>query len=235
MAARYRDTALRFACLETIEWIGREEGTGTRQYGYVYSHNDSEGFHDYRTHANAIVIDGRVIRIDPNEDEVPTYLANPLLWTFVFKQSRQPYHRYRLVGEDTIFGQPAVKVQFEPIPPFKKNVNDWLGTAWIDRNTSMILRVEAFEPRDQESKASIERYLSAGVKRPRFVPIQSVVTEYTVTMNGIRLPGRTEIQVSQVRIKGRRNPSAREDRVLTVVQTYDGYEFFTVRTLETVD
>jgi len=70
----------------------------------------------------------------------------------VFGAARQKLHRYQILGEDTALGRTALKLRFEPIPPYREELNSWFGTAWIDRETSQLLRVEAMKPTSTRKK-----------------------------------------------------------------------------------
>ncbi len=226
LASVYRDGALRFSCRETIRWMGHGD-RGTRAFNYIYTFAQDGGFEDYRTRIDSVE-EVPPSALDPLELGVPTYLADPYLWIFVFRESRQPYHHYTIVGEETALGRSALAVEFEPIPPYRDKVNDWFGTAWIDVETSQLLRVEAYTPQDHETKTLIKRHLGSAGAKPRFYPLQTVVTEFGFEKNGLRFPSKVEMRLSSIHVTGR--PKAKELAGLVVTQTYSDYRFYRVRT-----
>ena len=140
----YRDTALRFSCEETITNSGL--GGGTSRFEYIYVYDARAGFRDYRTQR----VRGRPRRVNLGKTRIPRLLRQAYSWAFVFGAARQKLHRYRILGGDTALDRPALKLRFEPIPPYREELNSWFGTAWIDRETSQLLKVEAMKP-DQYS------------------------------------------------------------------------------------
>ncbi len=229
----FRDSTLKFTCDETITWSGQEIDGGRQKFGYVYVYDEDKGFEDYRTWLRG---GGKHPRdVSPSEVGVPAYLRSAFLWVFVFRDSRQDLHRYEIEGEETVLGRPAVKIRFEPIPPYRYKINDWFGWAWIDRQTAQPLKVEAYTPEDWERKQAFESDLGGlnwKSARELGYRIERIVTEFTVDKNGMRFPGTVEIQRSLYKVFKKNRYE--EKSLLQVRQVYRNYRFFSVRTAEEI-
>lgn len=228
VAGLYHDTALRFASDEEIS------GTGLRapcRFEYIYVYSASQGLRDYRT------LPGRTREVDPGAYPIPQFLRRAYSWVFVFTADARRHHRYANAGEDEALGRPAIKIAFEPIPPFRRNVNEWFGTAWVDRETFQILKVEALQHEEHRKQEEIEKDLAspAGLARLRgkHRSIERVTTEFSVEKNGMRFPGRALIVRTDVTIPGEAAPFD-ESPVYRVEQTYTNYRFYGVRTREEI-
>ena len=152
IARLYSDTALRFACSETIT----AEPGGTHRFEYIYVYGPDGKFRDYRTRAGSR--SGREISIAAAR--LPRWLAQAYCWAFIFGPKRWGQFRYELQGEAVALGRPAFLIRFEPLGPIEKGVNDWFGTAWIDRETLQLLRVEAQSPEDYYQRKKFESRLA---------------------------------------------------------------------------
>jgi len=142
VAELYRDTALSFSCQEQIEYRGKS--TGRIQFAYLFIHDDDGKFRDYRTWRTGTTASAKGEEVDPANYHVPRFLQSAYLWAFIFRADRQPHHAFFNLGEDTVLGRPALKIGFQPKGTILKGWNDWTGIASIDRETSQILRVEAW-------------------------------------------------------------------------------------------
>src|SRR5262249_48132830 len=95
VAELYRDTALGFACDETIVTTGG----ATRRVEFAYIFVSEKGkLHDYRTWRSATTARTRGQEVDPRDYGVPRYLASAYLWAFVFRGDRQPHYRLKSLG-----------------------------------------------------------------------------------------------------------------------------------------
>jgi hypothetical protein len=238
IAALYHDSALGFACQETIEYHGEE--SGRIRFAYIFTHEDGR-LRDFRTWKTGTTAAQRGAEVDPEDYRVPRYLASAYLWAFVFRADRQPLHAFFNLGDDEALGRSAVKIGFQPKGEIQKGLNDWAGVAWIDRETSQILKVEAWTPENWNRHAKRDADLAAAPKRgPRWesdwYDIESVVTEFSVVKNGMRFPGKVTITRTQSRVSGgKRDFPLVEHEILRVTQEYSDYEFFSVRTAEQID
>src|SRR5678816_1572077 len=86
--------------------------------------------------------------VHPEDYRVPAFLESAYLWAFTFRADRQPLFQFERLGDESVDGRAAVVIQFVPRAPIRKKLNDWAGYAWIDRETSQILKVEAYSPED---------------------------------------------------------------------------------------
>jgi hypothetical protein len=226
-AGLYRERALSFACEETIRGDKKGE-TGRQRFGYVVVFDDDKGFDDYRTRLKRNP-KSPPRRVEPEDYRVPAYLRSAYLWIFVFRRERQRFHEYEIVGEEELFGRPALMIRFEPVPPYRERVNDWHGTAWIDPESAQLLKVEAHRPEDHEMIDRIERHEAGEAVSDWVYTVERVTTEFTVEKGCLRFPGRVELRrVSHDFLHGSGGFDQRERVILWVSQKYTNYEFFDV-------
>ncbi len=232
-AALYAEEARSFTCRETIRWTKKEE-SGRRRYGYVVSLDDDGRLVDYRTRLKTGKKGPR--RAEPGDDGVPAYLRSAYLWTLIFKRDRHPYHRYEIVGEENVFGREAVAIRFKPIPPFRPAINNWFGTAWVDRETAQLLKVTAHRPEDEEQLEKMKLHESGDAVADWVYVVEEVTTEFTVIERGMRFPGRVELlQLNYDFLRGLEAWKTQARTVLQVFQVYSDYQFFAVDTTATVE
>jgi len=256
-ASLFRDSALQFACREKITWRGSGE-PGRATFEYVFVYDDLEGFQDYRTVPFLGKRRKAPKEISPDDEGVPWYLRSAYLWVFVFRDSRQLLHHYRLAGEEEVLGVQAVKIEFEPILPIRPKLNDWYGTAWVDPRLGQLLKVVAFTPQDHETKLMWEEYRAANITDETRATFGTITTLFTEERNGLRFPGKVTLE--HARFIGQRDDRAdgRQSRkmvmkdghqvekkkkvggsrtvtLLRVVQTYHNYKFFSVRTEDEIE
>lgn len=220
----YADTVLRFSCDETL----RSTPGGTFKDSYIYVFGEDGRFHDYRTRRHS----RSGAAIPPGKVPARRYLTQALSWVFQFHPARRGRIAFALRGEDTALGVPAVVVAFEPVPPIEKGVNEWHGTAWIDPRTAQLLKVEARLDLDD----TIARWYDAARSGPVAAKVQytwsTVTTEFGVLEHGLRFPSFAVITTQTHTL----SPDAPE-RVVTnhrVVQIYENYRFFSVRSEEEI-
>ena len=255
-ASLFRDTALEFACREKISWRGFG-APGLASFEYVFVYDDKDGFQDYRTVPFLGKRRKAPKEISPDDEGVPWYLRSAYLWVFVFRDSRQALHDYRLAGEEEILGIQAVKIEFEPIHPIRPKLNDWYGTAWVDPELGQLLKVVAFSPQDHATKAKFDGYSSAGIVDETRAEFSTITTLFTEERNGLRFPGK--VTLDQARYMRQRDhlddgnmsrelvpqdgylvekkkpePGVRKTVLLHVEQTYRNYKFFSVRTADEI-
>jgi hypothetical protein len=227
----YSDTALRFTCSEAITAVPG----GTHHFEYIYVHGPDGKLRDYRTRAGSR--SGRAI--DIAAARLPRWLAQAYCWAFIFGPKRWSLFRYELQGESEALGRPAFLVRFEPSGPQEKDVNDWYGTAWIDRQTLQLLRVEAQTPESFYQRKAFEKELTvASATPPKSAPayfyIESVATDFAIEKNGMRFPSDVLIEKSRFRVPGRRGKPFDTTLVYRVRQSYSDYRFFSVRSTEEI-
>ncbi|MCP4039823.1 MAG: hypothetical protein GY733_22960, partial [bacterium] len=130
---------------------------------------------------------------------------------------------------------------FEPIPPVEDAINDWHGRAWVDEETSQVLRVEAVPAQEFDQVDLLRKTLERSEATKNVLGYRGtytfshVTTEFDVEKNGMRFPGRSLIQRTAHVVNARGDGSSRnERRVYQVSQTYKRYQFFSVRTADQV-
>jgi len=239
VAELYRDSALSFACLETIEYRGQD--TGRIQFSYIFIHDDTaKEYRDYRTWRTGTTASMKGEEVEPANYHVPIYLRSALLWTFTFSKPRQSHHAFFNLGTGEALGRPAVKIGFQPKGTLMKGWNDWAGVAWIDAETSQVLKVEAWSPEHWNRKVKMEADIAAAPAKEQLwesepYEIDTIVTEFSVLKNGMRFPGKVTIdRVISTVLGGTREWRTRDRAVYHVTQEYSKYEFFSVRTEEEV-
>ena len=111
VADLYRDAALEFACLETIEYRGATSGRGRIQFSYIFIHENGK-FRDYRTWRTGTTASTKGEEVDPANYHVPQFLESAYLWAFVFREDRQPHHSYFNLGtgEVALLAQKGITV-----------------------------------------------------------------------------------------------------------------------------
>ncbi len=227
----YRDIALKFSCDETIEFAapGRWDRTLNLEYIYVY---DGDRLADYRTRRRGH--GGKPADlIQPENHGLPFFLRRAYSWVFIFERAKRDMYRYQHMGEDSALGRDAIVISFEPIPPIREDLNDWVGRAWIDPGSHRILRIEALKSHDHDQKTAFETALRSttedrGIRKFTFT---TITTQFTVEEKDILLPGevtatRTLYSVFPVGAK----IHFKEDPLFRVTQTYENYRFFGVET-----
>jgi hypothetical protein len=225
----YLDSVLRFSCDETITETGLSQAI--HRFNYLFIYDEKKGFVDYRTLSGRL----KAKPVDP-AGLGHRYLQRSYLWVLVFHKTRQPLHRYRLEGREIFSGKDSWKVSFEPQKPFKEDLNDWFGTAWVDARTFQVLHVEAMRVDDHAAFVQMQQdRLDAARGRPIpvsrwVVPVESVTTDFSVEKNGMFFPGETDIVLTKYTVPFDRAVMKKDTEVLNrTVQKYSHYRFFGVR------
>ena len=246
VAGLYRSGALDFTCIETVDYPNRRRD----KYDYIYKVNDGvlEDHHVPRGLGN-----GSKLLDQPKG--VPDGIARPSLWTGVFMEVRQDYNRYEIAGREVVLGRPTTLVSFEPMPgKIIDQVNDWIGTAWVDEETFQIVKIVAFEARrhakylkllDQYEQAGREYEEAVALRgkedpkpekpKPKEFEMTTYSTLFGYVRNGMRFPTEVRTERREYLVPGDDidDPKAGH-RMFLVLQTFDRYRFFGVRTAEQV-
>ncbi|HXV76911.1 MAG TPA: hypothetical protein VD788_11410 [Candidatus Polarisedimenticolaceae bacterium] len=225
VAELYLDNVLRFTCDETIHFTGRGAPVVHRfQYLYRYSEDDAS-LRDFRRTRSGKTALGSLAGFG-----LPAYLERAYSWVFIFLREVQPRYRFRLDGEDDVLGRPGHRVSFAAIPPYEPGVNDWFGTAWVDRDGYQLLVVEAWRLDDRHARRLIEREATVERGEGKASFETSIYrTEFDMVKNGMRFPGRVTIERTAHRFQGG-STRARVVPLWRVDQIYKRYRFFGVRT-----
>src|SRR5262245_49399948 len=231
VAKLYRDSALSFSCEETITNSGL--GSGTYRFQYTYVYDKSKGFLDYRTRP------GSDHELNLSSYRLPRVLRKAYSWAFLFEESRHTLYHYEILGTDRIVDTVALKIRFEPIEPYRRDLNEWLGTAWIAGESFQLLRVEAMRVDEyakwKEFQKELERVARGGETQKKRYLVERISTDFTVLKNGMRFPGQVDIQMSSYTIpQDAVTELHKESSVYHVQQVYTNYQFFNVRTKEEI-
>ena len=237
-AGLYHSGALDFTCVEAVDFNRKRE-----KYDYIYKLTDGvlEDHHVPRAL-------GKKKELLERPSSVPGGLERPSLWTGVFAEVRQAYNRYSILGREVVLGRSTILIAFEPMPgkPLIDEVNDWTGTAWVDVETFQIVKVVAFDARLRvdhrnllERYEALKRQADLEPKREDPKPFKFEMTTYSTLFgyvkNGMRFPTEVRTERRQYLLPGDDvdDPKAGHQMFL-VVQTFDKYRFFNVRTEEQV-
>jgi hypothetical protein len=231
----YRSRALLFACDERIAYrpAGRDGRTFDLEYIYVY--DEARGFLDYRTRRGRRRGGSDPSEVDPGRLGLPAFLRRAYSWVFVFERAKRRMYRYAIEREETLHGRATLVVRFDPLPPVREDLNDWYGTAWIDRETADLVRVEALKKPEHDEQAALEReagapLLPSGEGPAVHHPISRVTTDFSPQANGMALPRKAVIVREDHRVRpGRARNEVERTPLYTVTQTYDRYRFYGVR------
>jgi hypothetical protein len=237
VASLYRDNALRFACEETITYSS-SSGIPAKVYRleYVYEHNEAGELSDYRTDGTRPRNKTEVLpRVELGNYGIPYYLLRAYSWVFIFERGKWKMYDYELGREEHVLGRGAIRIGFEPVLPIKEDLNDWYGTAWIDKETSQILKVEALKADQHREKSRLEadRGRPDRDERDEYV-FARIKTDFAVEKHGMRFPSSVEIVKSRFRFRGREYQKPDERQIFRVTQAYDNYRFFAVRTFDQI-
>ena len=235
LADRYRDNALRFSCSETITYVP-VGGRGRKVYEleYIYAYEKDRGLSDYRTRRGERLKKGDEPRpVDLVTYGIPIFVQRAYSWVFIFERGKRGMYTYRILGEEKIMGRSATIVSFEAVPPFQTDLNDWFGTAWVDRETYQLLKVEAVKADQHVERERFEAEIHAGlpIEEPeKERAMTRIATEFARQKNGMTFPERIVIHRSRY--------NAREEKkkfylaewpVARITQSYGDYRFFGVQ------
>lgn len=240
LAQLYRDQALQFTCDERIDYQDRANFREIHDFEYIYVYDESGGFLDYRTLPHAGVKKGAPPpEIDPAAYRLPFFVRRAYSWIFIFEPGKERMYRYALDGEETVHGRRAWRVRFEPIPPYVADLNDWVGTAWVDGEDYQLLRIEAQKVDQRRKKLEFERLVSGAdpIKdhAGEIYSFWEVVTDFKAQKNDLAFPDVILATRRECTAKpGGSGIKSRCWRAFTVRQTYSNYRFFSIRTREEI-
>jgi hypothetical protein len=229
MSQLYEDRALSFTCNERITYRGK---TNRRyDFSYLYVLDDDGQPRDLRRTRGS----GK----DPTPDgpaiNVPTYLLRPYSAVFIFQRAKRERLVFELVGSGNALGRPAIKIGFAALPPYVVGENAWFGTAWIDRDSFQLLRVEAYEPEHYERMQAFERARKEAALRrdvgPSVHQFRRFEVEFGVVEKGMRFPSRVTIEERRYQLPFDVDVDVERSgtRVWTVEQEYRRYRFYNTR------
>ncbi len=240
LADLYRDNALRFSCNETITYEPAG-GPGRKVYEleYIYVYEKDEGLSDYRTRRGVHLKKGEAPQpVDLVTYGLPTFVQRAYSWVFIFERAKREMYKYRILGEEKVGGRMAAIVAFEPVPPFQTDLNDWFGSAWVDRETYQLLKVDAVKADQHLERMRFEVDLEAGseIEDPaRARIITRISTEFSVQRSGMTFPESVIIHRSRYKAREEKKKMVLvEWPVARITQSYANYRFFGVRTRDEI-
>jgi len=226
----YEDSVLSFTCNERITYRGK--GTKSYDYSYLYVLDDNGQPRDLRR-AKGL---GKELAPEPRGADLPAYLLRPYSAVFIFQTAKRGRFEFEILGRGEALGRPAIEVGFEAVPPYVVGDNAWFGTAWVDRDSFQLLRVEAYDPESRENRLALEKAREEALRRG---PVQHSVhqvsrfdVEFGVVENGMRFPSRVFIEKRKYEVPF--DVERNGHRVWTVAQTYKRYRFYSTRTEEQI-
>ena len=240
-AGAYRDTAFQFTCDETIV-ENRRGRTRTLEFEYIYAHDDHGKLRDYRLrrrdNRRARKGKGGALPVDLADSGLPAFVLRAYSSIFIFDREHRHLYDFELLGEEEVLERRAVKVGFEGVPPVVEDLNDWVGSAWVDPETHQLLRIRGRKTEDHRTKLIYDKGVAqdSTPANPRTHAYDELDAEFAVERGGIRFPSRVVIRRKAFETSDQadylRTP-ARE--LFRIVQLYDNYRIFGVRTAESAE
>ena len=210
------DLRMKYSGSDYTTYIGRREKSGTFTYVYDYQCVRKDGgLRETRTliEENGLPTNQRNAKLKTSVFLYTTALLGPV---GLFGRSVQRDFEYRISGEETMNGRPAVIIEAEPKPGTAKS-KFLYGKAWIDTDRGDILKIEWDESRVGRSDIFKQRG-----KRYGMTPRITIRSEFREEKNGLRFPSEQFLEEAYLDKKGR--PFVRS----TTRVTYTGFKFFTV-------
>ncbi len=257
----YGDSALNFTCVERITQtrfrsLDRIGERSSHAFDYFYVFNTAEeaaasdgairaGLRDYRTEPG-VALDGEAGRVNPSDLGL-AHLSRAYSWIFVFGADASSSYVFIQEPDGRAQGKPAHVVGFEPRQPIRMGLNDWSGRAWIDKETTQLLRVEAVTSAEYLASAGgraanrTEGGLNVSTASDLYGMTHAEV-DFGEEKNGLRFPSRAMLTGTLIRLDASDPGTYREatrqildrgikmNRTFRVEQTYRDYRFFSVRT-----
>ena len=191
----------------------REAGTVTYEYDYRLVRKDRK-IREVRTRirCNGRRVDEQVVEPPVDHPGVEKIIFGPLA---MFESRWQWRFRYRILGEEPLWGEKAVVL--DVIPRGRPEKNRFFGKVWIHEKDGSVMKI-AFNPK---SLANFELVRSL-VARQGGMPDMVVIAEYGQMRRGIRFPSRYFFEDAYVNAKGKRVLRFRNDH------RYRDYRFFSI-------
>ena len=236
----YRDQALEFACDERVTYVDPTNEREVHDFEYIYVYEEARGFLDYRTLPRAGLKKGEPpAAIDLAAYTLPFFVRRAYSWIFIFERGKRSMYHYTLEGDETVRGRRASRVRFEPIPPYQPDLNDWVGTAWVDQDDYQLLRIEAQKTNQRATKLAFERLLSGADpiedQAGKTYSFSEVVTDFKVQKNGLAFPDAVVMTRTRCAAKpGKSGITSTCWSAYSVTQRYSKYRFFAIRTREEI-
>jgi hypothetical protein len=138
-----------------------------------------------------------------------------VLYPLVFKESEQEYYRFKILAKEKWKHRSVYVIQVLPRPGIQKNLL-W-GKFWVDEKEFSILKVE-ISPKSIGNYYKIKHRAMALNSKPRI----TIIIDYTIEKNSIRLPGQFLIEEAYI------TPGGTKILLAEIMVHYDDYKFFSV-------
>jgi hypothetical protein len=248
VAELYRDTALKFSCseyfrVEKSEDFGadlrllKRKPRGEPTFFLTHFYDDDGKLNVHRATPTSV----RRARKDAVMPETQSLTADhpgierPLFWIFLFEAGKDEVIEYDLLGRDEVFERPALKIGFKPKGRWIHDINDWVGTAWIDEETLQLLKVQGQHRSHIEARERLDRLRS---EVPSFlygeehtIPITHTETLFEHEKNGMRFPSQVITRTNTVTLS---NKNEIEHSLWLSQQFIKNCKFYNVRTSDTI-
>lgn len=232
-AAIYKETALRFACVEevTLTEFGKEEAVkkqDTEVHDYLLENTRRGGLQPYRA------ILSRNDKKTNRHQVKPEYgTPEPYSWQLMFVESGQGRFQFDLIDQEFVNPHDTWVIDFIALASYVtgERIEEWEGTVWVDQDTLDILRVKAQPSKERDTlEARLAEYRQAfrvlGMSTKKKPRSRSLTVEFDLQREELRFPSRSLYAVHLVdEMDVRRAKSS-------VVQRFRDYVFFDVESLD---
>lgn len=232
-AAIYKETALRFACVEEVtltefnraETIKKEDSV---VHDYLLENTRDGGLQPYRA-----ILSRNNKEVSRHQVKPDYGTPEPYAWQLLFVESGQGRFLFDLIDQEFVNPHDTWVIDFSSLASYVagKRIEEWEGTVWVDQDTLDILRVEArpskeldtLEARLAEHRQAFRVLGMSTKKKPR---TRSLTVEFNLQREELRFPSRSLYAIHLVdEVDLRRAASS-------VVQRFRDYVFFDVESLD---
>ena len=176
---------------------------------------------DYETKERRILLEEKGKKKDEKDAQLKTIMFRYEKVLFgaidLLSEYRQPYHDYKIVGEEMLNGEKALVIEAVPKPSLRQSY--FFGKIWVKESDFSIIKIEW----NQKSIGNFQ-ILEEIAKRYKSKPRITLISEYNVEKNGIRFPSQFFIEEAYISQKGKKFIRSE----ITVI--YKDYKFFSVET-----
>lgn len=232
-AAIYKETALRFACVEEVtrtefnkeETVKKEESV---VHDYLLENTRRSGLRPYRAILSRNDKETNRHQVKPDY-ETP----EPYAWQLLFVESGQGRFQFELIDQEFVNPHDTWVIDFIALASYAtgNRIEEWDGTVWVDQDTLDILRVKARPSKEAETlEARLAEYRQAfrvlGMSTKKKPRSRSLTVEFNLQREELRFPSRSLYAVHLVDEVDVRRPES------GVVQRFRDYVFFDVESLD---
>jgi len=232
-AAVYKETALRFACVEdvTLTEFGKQESIKKEDsvvHDYLLENTRRNGLQPYRA-----ILSRNNKKVSRHQVKPEYGTPEPYAWQLLFVESGQGRFQFDLVDQEFVNPHDTWVIHFIALASYVtgERIEEWEGTVWVDQDTLDILRVEAQPAKEQDTlEARLAEHRQAfrvlGLSTKKKPRARSLKVEFNLQREELRFPSRSLYSVHLVdELDVRRAASS-------VVQRFRDYVFFDVESLD---